>query len=166
MSKNSSIVDRAKSLSEQGASSAAKAATGEALGAVKERTSEMASDARSVAADLVSQGSRHVGSRVKNAGESVHGVEDVLRKRGLGKVADATGQAADTIEGFGSRLEQVGADSRWDRAKSFAARYRWALAAAGVVVGVAATWWLKASKRDIEVPEAEDSAKRLFRRLL
>lgn len=140
------------------ASGVAKGKAVEATGAIKdkavdvldtvvEKTRDLSEEARSAATDQLSRGSREVGSRVKATGESVHSVEDALRRHGQEHAADIASHAADRLESVGSRLQDVGHRSRWSRFWAFTKP--WLLVAGALLVAIVVYRFLKtAGERD------------------
>ena len=112
------------------------------LDTVVEKTRDLSEEARSVATDQLSRGSRRVGSRVKATGESVHSVEDALRRHGQEHAADVASHVADRLESVGSRLQDVGHRSRWSRFRAFLTK-PWLLVAGALLVAIVVYRFLK-----------------------
>ena len=126
---------------------AAMAKAADAKGAVKrlaEEASDLGREAHSAATDHLSRGVRQVGSRAKATGESIHSVEDTLRRHGQERAADIASHAVDRLESVGSRLENVGRASRWSRFKGFIKP--WLLVAGAVFAAIAAYRLLKGAR--------------------
>jgi hypothetical protein len=68
-----------------------------------------------------------------------------LSGEGNGSAAQLTGQAADRIERLGSYLEQKRGDELMRDVETFARRRPWMLAGLGMLAGVAAARFMKAS---------------------
>lgn len=118
---------------------AALAKAADAKGAVKwlaVEASDFGRDARAAATGQLSRGARQVGSRAKATGESVHSVEDTLRRHGQERAADIASHAADRLETVGSRLQNVGRVSRWSRFMAFTKP--WLPVAGAVLAAIAA----------------------------
>ena len=109
---------------------------------VVEKTRDLSEEASSVATDQLSRGSRRVGSRVKATGESVHSVEDALRRHGQEHAADVASHVADRLESAGSRLQDVGHRSRWSRFRAFLTK-PWLLVAGALLVAIVVYRFLK-----------------------
>jgi hypothetical protein len=112
------------------------------LGTVVEKTRDLSEEARSVATDQLSRGSRQVGSRVKATGASVHSVEDALRQHGQEHAADIASHAADGLESVGSRLQDVGHRSRWSRFRAFLTK-PWLLMSGALLMAIVVYRFLK-----------------------
>ena len=124
------------------ATEAIKDKAADVLDTVVEKARELSEEARSVATDQLSRGSRRVGSRVKATGESVHSVEDALRRHGQEHAADIASHAADGLESVGSRLQDVGHRSRWSRFRAFLTK-PWLLVAGALLVAIVVYRFLK-----------------------
>lgn len=124
------------------ATEAIKDQAADVLDTVVEKARELSEEARSVATDQLSRGSRQVGSWVKASGESVHSVEDALRQHGQEHAADIASHAADRLESVGSRLQDVGHRSRWSRFRAFLTK-PWLLVAGALLVAIVVYRFLK-----------------------
>ncbi len=143
------MAERARQIYEE-TTDAAVAKTADARGAVKRlavEASDFGREARSAATGQLSRGVRQVGSRAKATGESVHSVEDTLRRHGQERVADMASHAANRLESVGSRLQNAGRVSRWTRFKAFTKP--WVPVAGAVLAAIAAYRFLvSAGRRD------------------
>ena len=143
------MAERARQIYED-TTDAAMAKAADAKGAVKRlavEASDFGREARSAATGQLSRGARQVGFRAKSTGESVHSVEDTLRRHGQERAADIASHAAERLESVGSRLQNVGRISRWSRFKAFAKP--WLPVVGAVLAAIAAYRFLEtASGRD------------------
>lgn len=139
------MAERARQIYED-TTDAAMAKAADAKGAVKRlavEASDFGREARSAATGQLSRGARQVGSRAKATGESVHSVEDTLRRHGQERAADLASHAADRLESVGSRLQNVGRISRWSRFKAFTKP--WLPVAGAVLAAIAAYRFLESA---------------------
>jgi ElaB/YqjD/DUF883 family membrane-anchored ribosome-binding protein len=127
---------------------------------LKEQAAAKVQDATSVAQDKASelreQGSMRLreqfDQRSNEAGTQVRSLAEALRRggndlstEGHSSGAQLTGQAADRLEQLGSYLEQKRGDELMRDIEMFARRRPWMLAAIGMLAGVAAARFMKAS---------------------
>jgi hypothetical protein len=130
----------------EAASSAVEKATGavEATGAA-ERAGDLAGTARSRARDEVGRRSTQAGERAIGTAGDIRSVGDELRKQGKHGPARMADRAADQVERAGSYLRDADADALLSDVEEFGRRRPWAIAAAGLAVGIVAARALKAS---------------------
>jgi hypothetical protein len=121
-----------------------------------EKVQDAAAAAQEKASDLRRQGSARLrdqfDQRSSQAGSQVRSLADALRRSGNdlqneGNTSGArlAGQAADRAEQLGSYLEQKRGDELVSDIETFARRRPWMLAALGMLAGVAAARFMKAS---------------------
>jgi ElaB/YqjD/DUF883 family membrane-anchored ribosome-binding protein len=121
-----------------------------------EKVQDAAAAAQEKASDLRRQGSARLrdqfDQRSSQAGSQVRSLADALRRSGNdlqdeGNTSGArlVGQAADRAEQLGSYLEQKRGDELMSDVETFARRRPWMLAALGMLAGVAAARFMKAS---------------------
>jgi len=124
-----------------------------------EKMQDAASVAQEKAAELREQGSvrmrEQFDQRSKQAGSQVRSLAEALRRSGNdlqneGNTSGArlAGQAADRIERLGSYLEQKNGDELMRDVETFARRRPWILAGLGMLAGVAAARFMKASSEE------------------
>jgi ElaB/YqjD/DUF883 family membrane-anchored ribosome-binding protein len=140
-------------------------ATNQAAGqqGLADQASEKVQDATAVAqekaAELREQGSARLreqfDQRSTQAGSQVRSLADALRRSGNdlqneGNTSGArvAGQAADRVERLGSYLEQKSGDELMRDIETFARRRPWLLAGLGMLAGVAAARFVKASSEE------------------
>jgi len=133
---------------------------------VRQQAADVAGSAREAAHEQVTQVTdagrgavrRQVDQRSTQVGEQASGVAEMLRQtasqlRAEGDVqktryAQVAEQAADRLDRTGRYLTDADADELLGRLEDAARRQPWLVAAAGLLTGVAAARFLKASSRD------------------
>jgi hypothetical protein len=131
--------------SEQGATDQAKDKAQQAAGAAKEQAQQAAGQARGALRSQVDQRSTDAGEKVGGIASDVRSVSDQLRQQGKDQPAKLADQAADRAERLGSYLKDSDADRILGDLEDFGRRRPWAVIAGGVVLGLAASRFLKAS---------------------
>ena len=96
----------------------------------------------------VDQRSTDVGHRVGSVAADARAVGESLREQGKEQPARLAEQAADRAERLGSYLRQSDADRILGDVEDFGRRQPWAVIAGGVVLGLVASRFLKASSID------------------
>jgi hypothetical protein len=96
----------------------------------------------------VDQRSTDAGHRVGGVASDVRAVSESLREQGKDQPARLADQAADRAERLGSYLKQSDADRILSDVEDFGRRQPWAVIAGGVVLGLVASRFLKASSID------------------
>jgi ElaB/YqjD/DUF883 family membrane-anchored ribosome-binding protein len=140
-------------------------ATGQAAGQqglsdhASEKVQDAAASAQEKAVELREQGSARLreqfDQRSTQAGSQVRSFADALRRgardlEGEGNASGArlAGQAANRVEHLGSYLEQKSGDELMRDVETFARRRPWMLAGLGMLAGVAAARFMKASSEE------------------
>ena len=129
------------------------------VGEAQEKAQEVAGEAQDKARDMAGkaqQGLRQqVDERTTQAGDQVAGtaqdlrsVGEELRKQGKDAPAKLADRAAEQTEKVGSYMKDKGPDEMLHDVEEFGRQRPWAVLAGGLVVGVAAARFLKASSRD------------------
>jgi ElaB/YqjD/DUF883 family membrane-anchored ribosome-binding protein len=122
---------------------------GSTAGQAKEQVSQQAQDARGQAKarlrEQVDQRSTEAGQRAGATAQDVRSVADELRKQGKERPAKLAEQAADRVERVGGYLQESDADRILGDIEDFGRRKPWAVVAAGLALGFAASRFLKAS---------------------
>jgi hypothetical protein len=98
--------------------------------------------------EQVDQRSTQAGQQVNTVADDVRSVADQLRSQGKDTPARYAQQAAEKVQGAGQWLEQADGDQILRDVEGFARRNPWAVAAGGLVVGLAASRFLKASSSE------------------
>ncbi len=111
----------------------------------KEKAREQADQAKGALRSQVDQRSTEAGQKVGGFASDVRSVGDQLREQGKDQPAKLADQAADRAERLGSYLTDNDADRILGDLEDFGRRRPWAVIAGGVVLGLAASRFLKAS---------------------
>jgi hypothetical protein len=117
----------------------------EVAGQAREKAQEAAGEARSRLSEQVDQRSTQAGERISTAGSDLRSVGQELRKQGKDTPARLADQAAERVERVGSYLGQSDADKILRDVEDFGRRQPLAVLAGGMVLGIAAARFLKAS---------------------
>jgi hypothetical protein len=132
----------------EAASTAAEKA-GEVVETAKARPGEGAGDmvgaARSRARDEVGRRSTQAGERAIGTAGDIRSVGDELRRQGKEAPARIADRAADQTERLGAYLRDADPDTLLGDVEEFGRRRPWAIAAAGMAIGIVAARTLKAS---------------------
>lgn len=95
--------------------------------------------------EQVDQRSTQAGQQVNTVADDVRTVAGELRNQGKDKPAQYAEQAAERVQSVGQWLERSDGDQILNDVEGFARRNPWAVAAGGLVLGLAASRFLKAS---------------------
>jgi|SRR6187551_3841632 hypothetical protein len=117
----------------------------EATSVAQEKGSELREQGSVRLREQFDQRSTEVGSQVRSVAEALRRSGDDLGSQENGGAAKLTGQTADRLERFGVYLEQKSGDEFMRDVEGFARRRPWMLAALGLLGGVAAARFVKAS---------------------
>jgi hypothetical protein len=120
----------------------------EAAGQAQEKAREAADRAQEGIRQQIDQRSTEAGERVAGTAGDLRSVGEELRKQGKEGPAKLADRAAEQTERVGSYLKDADADRLLSEVEDFGRRRPWAVLAGGLVVGVAAARFLKASSRD------------------
>jgi ElaB/YqjD/DUF883 family membrane-anchored ribosome-binding protein len=131
---------------QEGLAQQAQSTVQEATATAQEKASELREHGSQRLREQVDQRSTEVGQQMRSLAEQLRRSGNELRQSdGNSNAAQLTGQAADRLERLGSYLEQVSGDDVMRDIESFARRRPWMLAGAGLIAGVAAARFMKAS---------------------
>jgi ElaB/YqjD/DUF883 family membrane-anchored ribosome-binding protein len=130
---------------QQGLTGEAAAKVQDAAGVAQEKASELREQGTARLRDQFDQRSNQAGSQARSVAEALRRSGNDLRNEGNSNAAQLTGSAADRIERLGSYLEQKSGDDLMRDIESFARRRPWMLAGLGMLAGVAAARFMKAS---------------------
>jgi ElaB/YqjD/DUF883 family membrane-anchored ribosome-binding protein len=122
----------------------ANAAT-EVASQAQDRAREAAGQARGRMREEVDRRSTEIGERVGGTAGDARSVAEELRNQGKDAPAKYVEQAADRAERLGGYLQESDADRILGDVEDYARRNPWAVAAAGLALGFAASRMLKAS---------------------
>jgi ElaB/YqjD/DUF883 family membrane-anchored ribosome-binding protein len=114
-------------------------------GQAKERVQDAKDQARGRLREQVDQRSTQAGEQLSSAADDVRSVAGELRTQGKDTPARYAEQAADKAQEIGQRLQNASGDELLRDVEDFARRNPWAVAAGGLVLGLAASRMLKAS---------------------
>jgi hypothetical protein len=98
--------------------------------------------------EQVDQRSTQAGQQINTVANDVRSVAGELRTQGKDTPARYAEQAAEKVQGAGQWLESADGDQILRDIEGFARRNPWAVAAGGLVVGLAASRFLKASSSE------------------
>jgi hypothetical protein len=119
----------------------------EAAGQAQEKAQEAAGKARGMVREQVDQRSTKAGEQVSGTAEDLRSVGEELRKQGKETPAKLADQAAERTEQVGSYLSEADGDKLLADLEDFGRRRPWAVLAGGLVAGMAAARFLKASSQ-------------------
>ncbi len=120
----------------------------EVAGQAQEKVQGAAQQAKGRMSEQVDQRSTDAGRQVSTVAQDVRSVADELRSQGKDKPAQYAEQAAQRVESAGQWLERKNGDELLRDVEDFARRKPWAVAAGGLVLGLAASRLLKASSSE------------------
>jgi len=130
---------------EEGLAGQASATVQDAASVAQEKASELREQSSARLRDQFDQRSNQAGSQARSLAEALRRSGNDLNGEGSANVSQLTGQAADRIERVGSYLEQKSGDELMRDVETFARRRPWMLAGLGMLAGVAAARFMKAS---------------------
>jgi hypothetical protein len=117
----------------------------EVAGQAREQAPQAAGQARARVREQVDQRSTQAGQQVSSHAGDLRSVGVQLRRQGKEGSARLADQVADRTERVGQWLTRSDADAILDDVEDFGRRNPWALVAGGMVLGFAASRFLKAS---------------------
>ena len=113
--------------------------------AAHEKAAELREQGTTQLREQWDQRSNEAGRQVRSLAESLRRGSDDLHTGGNANGGRLAGEAAERIDRFGAYLEQKGGDELMHDVESFARRRPWLLAGVGMLAGVAAARFVKAS---------------------
>jgi hypothetical protein len=116
-------------------------------GQAQEKAREAAGKAQEGVRQQIDERSTQAGERVGSTAQDLRSVGEELRKQGKDTPAKLADRAAAQTEKVGSYLKDNGPDKMLEDVEDFGRQRPWAVLAGGLVVGVAAARFLKASSR-------------------
>ena len=132
---------------------------------VGEKAQEAAGTAQEKLREQLDQRSSKAGETVSGTADDLRSVGEELRKQGKGTPARLADQAAQRTERLGSYLREADGDRMLADVEDFGRRQPLAMLAGGLVAGIAAARFLKASSREryhdrtaLEQPATESGA--------
>jgi ElaB/YqjD/DUF883 family membrane-anchored ribosome-binding protein len=118
----------------------------DAAATAQQKASELKEQGRSKLGETLDERSTQAGGQARQVAQALRRSGEQLREQGEGQqVAGMTEGAADRIERLGGYLERSGGDELLRDAEEFARRRPWMVAGLGLMVGLAASRFLKAS---------------------
>jgi ElaB/YqjD/DUF883 family membrane-anchored ribosome-binding protein len=142
---------------QEGLASQATAKVEDAASAAQEKASELREQSSARLRDQFDQRSTQAGSQVRSLAKALRSSGNELGNEGNSSAAQLTTRAADRIERVGSYLEQKSGDELMRDVERLARRRPWMLAGLGMLAGVAAARFVRASseQRNDESRETE-----------
>ena len=119
----------------------------EVAGQAQEKAQEASAQAQDKLREQVDQRSTQAGEKVSGTAGDLRSVGEELRKQGKETPAKLADQAAERTERLGSYLSESDADRLLSDLEELGRRRPWAVLAGGIVVGIAAARFLKASSQ-------------------
>ncbi|MGN6201211.1 MAG: hypothetical protein ACTHNY_02245 [Solirubrobacterales bacterium] len=119
----------------------------EVAGEAQEKARDAAGKAQESVRQQVDQRSTQAGEQVTSTAQDLRSVGEELRKQGKDTPAKLADRAAEQTEKVGSYLKDKGPDEMLHDVEDFGRQRPWAVLAGGLVLGVAAARFLKASSR-------------------
>ncbi len=129
----------------QQAAGAAQDKASQVAGQVQGQAQQVAGQAQGVLRSQVDQRSTQAGQQVNTTASDIRSVAEQLRSQGKDAPARLADQAADRIQGIGSYLERSDGDRILHDVEDLARRQPWAVMLGGLALGFAASRFLKAS---------------------
>ena len=117
----------------------------EAAGQAQEKAKEAAGKAQEGMREQVEQRARQAGEKVSGTAGDLRSVGEELRKQGKDGPAKLADRAAEQTEKVGSYLSEKDPNQMLHDVEDFGRQRPWAMLAGGLVVGIAAARFLKAS---------------------
>ena len=130
---------------QNGAAAQAQEKAQEVVGQAQEKAQEAKQQAGGKLREQVDQRSNEAGEQVTTAASDLRTVGEQLREQGKETPAKLAEQAAERTDQLGSYLTESDADKILRDVEDFARRQPWAVVAGGLVLGFAASRFLKAS---------------------
>ena len=119
----------------------------EAAGQAQEKAHQAAGQARNRVRDEVDTRSTQAGQQAETVASDVRSVSEHLRSEGKDKPAELADKAAARVAELGDYLKRSDGDAILRDVERFGRERPWAVMAGGVVIGIAASRFLKASSR-------------------
>jgi hypothetical protein len=129
----------------QQAAGAAQDKASQVAGQVQGQAQQVAGQAQGLLRSQVDQRSTQAGQQVNTTASDIRSVAQQLRSQGKDAPAKLAEQAADRIQGIGSYLERSDGDRILHDVEDLARRQPWVVMVGGLLAGFAASRFLKAS---------------------
>jgi hypothetical protein len=114
----------------------------------QDKAKEVAGEAKGRLREQVDQRSTQAGQQLNSAADDVRSVAEQFRTQGKDTPARYAEQAAEKAQKVGQRLQDASGDELLRDVEAFARKNPWAVAAGGLVFGLAASRMLKASSSE------------------
>jgi type VI protein secretion system component VasK len=111
----------------------------------KQQVQQAGGQAKDKLREQVDQRSTQAGERVGSTAQDVRSIAEELRKQGKDQPAKLAERAAERVEQVGGYLQDADADRMLRDVEDFGRQKPWAVALAGLALGIAAGRFLKAS---------------------
>ncbi len=132
----------------QGESTEVRDKAQEVAGQAQEKAQEAAGQAQEMMREQVDQRSTEAGEKISGTAHDLRSVGEELRNQGKDAPAKFADRGAEQIEKVGSYLSESDVDRVLSDVEDFGRRQPLAVLAGGLVIGMAAARFLKASSRD------------------
>jgi hypothetical protein len=129
----------------QQAAGAAQERAQQAAGVVQDKAQQAAGQARGQLGQQVDQRSTQAGERVVTMAQDARSVSQTLREQGKEQPAKLVDQVADRAERLGAYLRDSDGDSILNDVENFGRRQPWVVMGGGLLLGLVASRFLKAS---------------------
>ena len=137
--------DTDKGSQAEGLAEQASARTQDAVSIAQDKVGELREQGSVQLRDQFDRRSAEAGAQVRSVAQALRRASNDVRSEGNANAARLTGKTSDRIERFGVYLEQKSAGELMGDLETFARRRPWMLAGIGMLVGVAAARFMKAS---------------------
>jgi len=117
----------------------------EAVAVAQEKAGELTSKGRTKLSEQLDERTTDLGSQARAVAEALRRSTQQMEGEGTGNAAQFATQAADQIERLGSYLESKNGDALLRDLEDFARRRPWMIAGLGLLGGIAASRFVKAS---------------------
>ena len=137
---------------DQGVVGQASSAVQGAASTAQEKAGELSAQGKSRLSEQLDRRTTDVGSQAREMAHALRESSDRMRDDGNGNAAGMGTQVADQVERLGSYLEQKRGDEILRDVENLARRRPWMIAGVGLLAGIAASRFLKASSERRYVP--------------
>jgi hypothetical protein len=140
------MADTASQTSQEGLGGKATSQVQEAASSAQEKAVELKEQGKGKLGDVVEQRTSQAGGQAHTMARALRRSAEQMRSEDNGRqVAGLASGASERIDRLGSYLEQTSGDELLRDVEDFARRRPWAIAAVGLLAGLAASRFLKAS---------------------
>ncbi|MDQ6816900.1 MAG: hypothetical protein M3018_05760 [Actinomycetota bacterium] len=120
----------------------------EVAGEAQEKAQQAATQAKGKVREQVDQRSSDLGQRASGTAEDLRGVAEHLRSQGKDQPAQLAEKAAERVDGVGAYLQRSDGERILRDVEDFGRQRPWAVVAGGLMLGFAASRFLKASSSE------------------